>query len=76
MSEWNMEQIILNKMLWDQGLTKEDALRPEIAFQYFGDDPEKYNGISISEAKAFHIHATKGADQALEKMKAIIEERV
>jgi hypothetical protein len=75
---YNTEQIILNSMLWDQGLTLDQALRPEWAYQaqwlpnqvpvWFQDT---WNGIDINRALIIHTHSSRDIDEKLNFMKQI-----
>jgi hypothetical protein len=77
-STYDTEQIILNSMLWDQGITLQDALRPQWAYQAQG-LPDRFplwyqdlwNGISINQASIIHVHGSRGADRKLEFMKQL-----
>jgi hypothetical protein len=69
---YDTEQIILNAMLWDQGVSVEQALQPTVAWQLFHPNLEfgqQWNGCSISDAKILHLHSSRGADNRLAFMK-------
>jgi hypothetical protein len=75
---YNTEQIILNSMLWDQGLTLDQALRPEWAYQAHwlpNQAPvwvqDTWNGIDINQALIIHTHSSRGIDEKLNFMKQI-----
>lgn len=71
-STYDTEQIILNAMLWEQGLTLNDALDPTVAWQLFHpnlDFGQQWNGCAITDAKILHLHSSRGADNRLEFMK-------
>jgi hypothetical protein len=69
---YDTEQIILNAMLWDQGVTVDEALDPTVAWQLFHPDlnfGQQWNGCSIYDAKILHLHSSRGADNRLAFMK-------
>ena len=67
LSVWNTEQIILNKMLWEQTIKFKDVYRPDIAWQGIWD--KKGNGnIDLEDAKIVHFHATRNVKRAIDKM--------
>ena len=75
---YNTEQTILNAMLWDQGLTLDQALRPEWAYQAQwlpNQAPlwvqDLWNGVDINRALILHTHSSRGIDEKLTFMKQI-----
>lgn len=78
-SQYDTEQIILNKMLWCQGLKLEQALYPNIAYQahMLPEIPvwqqDIWNGISINEAAIVHFHGSRNANEKLNLMRQIYE---
>jgi len=63
-STYDTEQIILNSMLWDQGVIVEQMLEPDMAWQLFHpniDLMNQWNGCSIDQAKILHLHSSRGA---------------
>ena len=75
---YNTEQTILNAMLWDQGLTLDQALRPEWAYQAQwlpNQAPlwtqDLWNGIDINQSLIVHTHSSRGIDEKLTFMKQI-----
>jgi len=69
---YDTEQIILNAMLWDQGIGLEQALDPTMAWQLFHPDlnfGQQWNGCSIYDAKILHLHSSRGAEGRLNFMK-------
>lgn len=75
---YNTEQIILNAMLWDQGFTLDQALRPEWAYQAQwlpGQAPiwlqDIWNGIDIGRSFIIHTHSSRNIDEKLAFMKQI-----
>lgn len=74
---YDTEQIILNAMLWDQGIGLEQALDPTMAWQLFHPDlnfGQQWNGCSIYDAKVLHLHSSRGADNRLAFMKNAAEQ--
>ena len=69
---YDTEQVILNAMLWDQGIAVNEALDPTVAWQLFHPDLNfgaQWNGCSIYEAKILHLHSSRGADGRLSFMR-------
>ena len=59
---WNYEQIIWNKMLWDQGLTISEVLKPEYAYQLVSENISVSNGFNnfdIKDTKIIHCMGTR-----------------
>jgi hypothetical protein len=74
---YDTEQIILNAMLWDQGIELEQALDPTMAWQLFHPDlnfGQQWNNCSIYDAKVLHLHSSRGADNRLAFMKNAAEQ--
>jgi hypothetical protein len=72
-STYDTEQIILNAMLWDQGLDVKDVLDPTAAWQWFAETRlcESWNQCSINDAKVLHLHSSRGAKNRLEAMQQL-----
>jgi hypothetical protein len=75
-STYDTEQIILNSMLWDQGVTLDQVLRPEWSYQaqWLPDQvplwtQDLWNGISINQANIIHTHSSRDIDKKLQLMK-------
>lgn len=74
-STYDTEQIILNSMLWDQGLRLDQCLRPEIAYQaqWLPQVPvwaqDTWNGISLDRAAIVHVHGSRDSAIKLHLMK-------
>ena len=69
---YDTEQVILNAMLWDQGVAVNEVLDPTVAWQLFHPDlnfGQQWNGCSIYDAKILHLHSSRGADNRLAFMK-------
>jgi hypothetical protein len=70
---YNTEQIILNTMLWEQGLTKEQVFEPHIAWQMFGGDFEfghRWNKVPVKDAYFIHLHGSRGSKSRVDAMQA------
>ena len=77
-STYDTEQIILNAMLWDQGVKLHEALMPTMAYQahWLPDrapvhDQDRWNGISINQATIVHTHSSRNIDVKLGFMKTL-----
>lgn len=72
-STYDTEQIILNAMLWDQGVDVKDTLDPTAAWQWFADTKhcELWNHCPIDQAKVLHLHSSRGAQNRLEMMQKL-----
>jgi hypothetical protein len=74
---YDTEQIILNTMLWSQGIDVDRALHPAIAYQAFGPNPHHWtawNKIDIGQAGILHFHGSRGSKNRLEIMQKIAEQ--
>jgi hypothetical protein len=73
-SSYDTEQIILNTMLWDQGLRLDQCLRPEVAYQahLLPRFPlwlqDIWNGISMNRAAIVHVHGSRNSSVKLKLM--------
>lgn len=75
LDDYNTEQIILNRMMWSQGLHVSDALVPSVVYQahwlpgldYWRQD--LWNGIHINNASIIHVHSSRDIDRKLAWMK-------
>lgn len=77
-STYDTEQIILNAMLWDQGVKLHEVLQPAMAYQaqWLPDhapvhDQDRWNGISINQAVIVHTHSSRNIDTKLGFMKTL-----
>jgi hypothetical protein len=75
---YDTEQIILNAMMWDQGVALHEVLDPEIAWQWFTkqSDCETWNNCSADRAKIYHLHSSRGAENRMILMKNMSEKTV
>lgn len=75
--DYNTEQIILNEMLWSQGLHVSEALVPKVAYQAHwlpGMDfwrQDIWNGIHIQETDILHVHSSRDIDRKLAWMRTL-----
>jgi hypothetical protein len=75
-STYDTEQIILNEMLWSQGLTVDTVLDPSMAWQWFLPSLEfntNWNNFPLQQAKILHFHSSRGSNSRIELMKNITE---
>jgi len=76
-STYDTEQIILNAMLWSQGLRLDQALMPRVAYQAMNLDRapvwwhDVWNGCSMSQAAIVHVHGSRNAQQRLRFMQQL-----
>jgi len=75
---YNTEQTILNAMLWDQGVTLDQVLRPEWAYQAQwlpNQAPlwvqDTWNGVDINRSLIIHTHSSRDIDEKLAFMKQL-----
>jgi hypothetical protein len=76
-STYDTEQIILNEMLWNQGLDVDAVLDPAMAWQAFMADVafgEPWNNLPINQSKILHFHGSRGSDSRVELMKSIAKQ--
>lgn len=77
LTDYNTEQIILNEMLWSQGLHVSEALIPTVAYQahwlpgmdYWRQDI--WNGIHIKDSDILHVHSSRDIDRKLQWMQSL-----
>lgn len=73
-TDWACGQNIHNHMFWSQGLSLEQALQPQLAWQALPYGPEacaEFNGITIAEAQVLHFHGSRGPGDRLQLMQAL-----
>jgi hypothetical protein len=77
---YDTEQIILNSMLWDQGVSLDQVLRPEWSYQaqWLPDQvpvwqQNLWNGININDANIIHTHSSRDIDKKLQLMKNLMQ---
>ena len=68
-SDWACGQLIHNRQFWHQGVTLEEALRPEMAYQVVGD--EDWNGIKATDAHIIHLHGSRSVNITLQNMESL-----
>lgn len=76
---WNMqsydtEQIILNQMMWSQGIKLSEAIRPSLNYQAAWMQNSSlwqqnmWNGLSIAQAQILHFHGSRNINNTLQLM--------
>lgn len=77
-NDYNTEQIILNTMLWSQGIKLKDALRPDMAYQAQWlpnratvEVQDVWNGFKLSDSKIVHVHGSRDSTIKLQLMQAL-----
>lgn len=76
-STYDTEQIVLNEMLWSQGLDVAQVLDPVMAWQGFSPDINycnQWNNLAFQQAKILHFHSSRGSDSRLETMKDLAQQ--
>lgn len=63
---WGYDQNVYNEMIWSQGLTPEQAICPELAYQGFGIHGDKsyankWNNCDLNDAHIVHWHGSRSA---------------
>jgi hypothetical protein len=79
MNEWNGDQLLYNKMVWDQGLVPEQVIDPKMAYQgpwLPGDQAAKdftdqWNGCRLEDAHVVHWHGSRHAAAKLALMQQL-----
>ena len=79
LTDWDTEQIILNEMAWSQGLTPEQMIIPELAYQAFmipenAEIADAWNGCNFGDAKVIHWHSSRNAAKRLQIMTQVAEQ--
>lgn len=78
-STYDTEQIILNSMLWDQGVSISQVLRPAWSYQahWLPAAPvwaqNLWNGIDINQSAIIHTHSSRDIDKKLQLMKQLAQ---
>lgn len=73
-SHWACGQHINNHMLWSQGLSINEVLEPNMAWQAIGrntDDANVWNNCSFQDANVLHLHSSRDVDNRLTVMKQL-----
>jgi hypothetical protein len=80
-NSYDTEQIILNSMLWDQGLDLHQVLRPNLAYQLFcvsnkitDQTRDLWNGFDLKDAQIIHLHASRDAKYLLQTMQNLAQQ--
>lgn len=78
--EWGQDQLLYNKMVWDQGLTPKQVVDPKMAYQghwlphvdrIMKDCSDVWNGCKLEESHIVHWGATRGAHAKLQLMQDV-----
>jgi hypothetical protein len=75
-SEWACGQHIHNHMVWSQGISIEEMLKPHLAWQAMGSDEQegaKWNGCAYHEANILHLHGSRHNRNRLDIMKQLAQ---
>jgi hypothetical protein len=73
-STYDTEQIILNTMLWNQTVTVDQVLHPEMAYQAFHPDIavcNQWNDIKLEQANIMHFHSSRDVTSRVEVMRTL-----
>ena len=71
---WDSEQIIYNAMMFSQDIKTTDILKPWLAYQMLTGNLESdtnHNKINLSDAKAIHLHGSRGSFNRLQTMQKL-----
>ena len=74
---YDTEQIILNAMLWSQGMPLHEVLDPTVAWQGFNlvqDYCTTWNQCPIDHARIVHLHSSRGADSRVAFMQNLAKQ--
>lgn len=83
-NRWDSEQIIYNAMLWSQDITANDVYNPQQAYQCLYDPMnlegsrvnKQFNQIDLHEARAVHVHGSRGSSDRLSLMESFAENKL
>lgn len=78
-TEWGIDQVLYNYMVWLQGVGHKEVIDPKMAYQGFmfpcneaGKTlSDEWNGCNIEHANLIHWHGSRGAEQKLAMMQHI-----
>lgn len=74
---WDCGQLLENHLLWAQGVSPQDMLEPDMAWQCHVNDENycnQWNGTTLETAKMIHFHGSRGVFNKLEIMKSFAEQ--
>jgi hypothetical protein len=77
--DYNTEQTILNAMLWEQGVTKDQVIEPAKAWQLFHSDIEfaqRWNKLPINEACILHLHGSRDSKSRVQTMRSFADQHL
>lgn len=75
-SDWACGQHIHNHMLWSQGISIEEMLKPQYAWQAVGSNEQEgnnWNGCNYYEANVLHLHGSRNNQNRLDVMKTLAQ---
>lgn len=78
-NDYNTEQIVLNEMMWSQGVALDDVLRPDVAYQaqwlprVSVEVQDNWNGCSLLNSKIIHVHGSRDSAVKLNLMKELVK---
>ena len=81
-AQYNSEQIVLNQMMWSQGVTLDQVLKPELAYQAHllpdstVDEQDLWNGCRLRDAKIVHVHGSRSSNVGLKLMQQLVNKEI
>ena len=78
-NDYNTEQIVLNEMMWSQGVELTDVLRPDVAYQaqwlprVSVEVQDNWNGYHLTDSKIVHVHGSRDSAVKLNLMKELVK---
>lgn len=81
-AQYNSEQIVLNQMMWSQGVTVNQVLRSDLAYQAHllpektVSEQDQWNGCRLQDAKIVHIHSSRNSSVGLKLMQQLVNKEI
>jgi hypothetical protein len=78
-NDYNTEQIVLNEMMWSQGVELKDVLRPDVAYQAQWlprvslEAQDAWNGCQLVDSKIVHVHGSRDSATKLKLMQELVK---
>jgi hypothetical protein len=78
-NDYNTEQIVLNEMMWSQGIELVDVLRPDVAYQAQWlprvslKVQDTWNGYQLVDSKIVHVHGSRDSAIKLKLMQELVK---
>lgn len=78
-NDYNTEQIVLNEMMWSQGVNLNNVLRPDVAYQaqwlprVSVEVQDNWNGCHLTDSKIVHVHGSRDSSVKLNLMKELVK---